>query len=144
MSPVAGSWQMSQRNTVVLVWGLCLCFSGCGKELKEGFAEVYGTVMFDGEPLENCRIEFVGDHGTSYGRTDASGNYQMEYSQSMYGAPVGETRVSITSAVVFRDDDPNAPPKTEIVPEKYRGHGSELVLEVAPDGAPYNFELTSE
>jgi hypothetical protein len=131
------------KKVAVLFLPICLLvFSGgCG---SDGLVTVTGTVTLDEEPLEDAFIEFtpqVQGGSMSYGRTDASGHYEMMFSLNKMGAMPGENIVRITTADV---GDEGAGNTRERVPARYN-QNSELRVEVV-DGKSnsFDFELTSE
>lgn len=142
----------SQRGFRYLLAGfVALIVSGCGgQKLREGFAEVHGTVTLDKEPLSNAQVEIVTDKGTSFGRTDSSGRYVAEYSTGLKGAGKGSARVRIRTNVVYPGEDTSQLKvdtktgdfkKEELLPPKYNVK-TELKIEITDAGAPYNFELS--
>ena len=104
----------------------------------------------------NAQLIFHHDtEGDTYGRSDKNGYYVMERTVSQAGAFIGENRVSLTTTVVFGDEDDLTDEQLieddegsfgikERVPEKYRGEQSELIIEVTDGGAPYDIPLTSD
>lgn len=117
---------------------------GCGG--TEGYSTVTGNVTLDGQPLPDALIQFspVNPGSPSYGRTDASGNYELIYSREIKGAELGEHVVAITTA---QTGDPDAEPPTQDVPEKLppKYHSqTELKVEVKPGKNVHNFELQSK
>lgn len=143
--------KLSPRLTIATLL-LALATLGCGKpDMRDGFAEAYGTVTLDGQPLAGAHVTFENEKGTSFARTDASGNYETEYSRTLKGAPLGKNRISISTAVASPDADPSTlalNPKTgeyetpELVPAKYR-KDAPIEIDVTAAGAPYDFNLTS-
>lgn len=159
---------MSDRKTSLNVLPFCrlwmagllfaavagLLLAGCGRQqLREGFAEAYGTVTLDEKPLPNAQVEIeTPGKGTSYGRTDQNGRYVAEYSQRLKGAGKGTATIRIRTNVTFADEDTSKLEydsnlgdyrKEELVPAKYNSR-SELTVEITDDGAPYDFHLTSQ
>ncbi|WP_428306362.1 carboxypeptidase-like regulatory domain-containing protein [Lacipirellula sp.] len=140
------------RELTIATFLLAVAMLGCGKPaMRDGFAEAYGTVTLDGQPLAGAHVTFENEKGTSFARTDSSGNYETEYSRTLKGAALGKHRISISTAVGSPDQDPSTltrNPKTgeyeapELVPAKYR-KDAQIEIDVTADGAPYNFELTS-
>lgn len=132
---------------------LTVIVSGCGKpSMKDGFAEVWGTVTLDGKPLENAQVVFITAQGESFGRTDANGYYELQHTRTLKGAAIGPTTVKISTKPTFPDEDTTGleyDPDTESyvkperVPAKYNTE-TELKVEVTEDGGPYDFELRSQ
>src|SRR2546423_4385941 len=94
------------------VAGLC----GCGS--RSDLAAVHGKVTLDDQPLPDAFVVFAPTaHGTtSYGRTDAGGNYEMMFTDSEKGAWIGENLVRISTGDLGRGGGPG--PK-ERVPIAY-------------------------
>lgn len=133
----------------VLVVGLALLIAGCGGGSDgPSLIDVEGTITLDGEPLGNAAISFLpagaGVDGTSpsYGKTDANGQYSLEYSISESGAIAGKYRVAI-STLQDADEDEGVAAQAETVPAKYNVN-TELEVEVTEGGGPYDFSLESE
>ena len=114
--------------------------SGCagGSDLPLG--RVSGQVTLDGEPLSGASVKFtpVGDGRGSFGSTDASGMYSLEYTYEKSGALVGEHLVVINSAE--KDDESIKDP---VVPEQYNTK-FELKADVKPGKNRYDFKLNSQ
>lgn len=96
-------WTVAQLSA-----GVCclLLVTGCG---GSGYAPVSGTVLLNGQPLEDAKLIFepVGDASgnasgnVSYGRTDAAGRYTLRCPiAAQDGAVVGKHRVRIVTATV--------------------------------------------
>jgi hypothetical protein len=144
---------MLPQRLSIIPFLLALATLGCGKPaMRDGFAEAYGTVTLDGQPLPGAHVTFENEKGTSFALADAAGNYVAEYSRTLKGAPLGKNRILISTAVATPSDDPSTltlNPKTgehekaELVPAKYRKEAP-IEIDVTADGAPYNFELTSK
>lgn len=142
--------KLSRLTTVTFL--IALATLGCGKPaMRDGFAEAYGTVTLDGQPLAGAHVTFENEKGTSFALADSAGNYVAEYSRTLKGAPLGKNRILISTKVATPNDDPSTMtlnPKTgdyekpELVPAKY-SKGAPIEIDVTADGAPYNFELTS-
>lgn len=68
------------------------CYQGHGLPLEE----VNGRVTQSGAPLEGVTLEFRPENGrTSFGRTDAKGQYSLQYTDAIDGAMIGEHIVEI-------------------------------------------------
>ena len=112
-----------------LVATLCCVLVGC--DAGPDIAPVTGVVTQDGEPLAGAMIEFQPDSGApSYGYTDETGRYEIQYQVDRMGALLGHHYVSVTTAGEKTD------PKTdttinvpESVPTKYNDP-TELEFEV--------------
>ncbi len=126
----------------ILISGVIISGCGGGAE-KEGLVSAYGTVTLDGEPLPFAQIMFkhVTD-GTSIGRTDGSGYFNMQYTLSQSGAFAGENVVYFSTKDMETDD--GTVQKNELVPKQYREGTSTLKVTVKEGDAPYDFELKSK
>jgi hypothetical protein len=120
-----------------------LSAAGCGSNGDLG--QVKGNVTLDGAPLADATVIFspVTAGSTSAGKTDANGEYELIYSESVKGADVGPHHVWIsTGQPANEDSDPPAPAIPEKVPAKYRT-GSALTAEVVPGANTIDFPLDS-
>lgn len=73
-----------------------LAGAGCG---GREFAEVRGTVLVDGKPLQGAFVTFVPegpDVVRGVGSTNAEGRYRVIRPGSKVGAMIGKNRVSVT------------------------------------------------
>lgn len=81
---------------------LCLCVSlsvcvGCGASGPE-IASVSGKITMDGKPLANASVVFIPEDGRPAGaRTDANGNYVLNFTEGRRGAIPGKNSVRITT-----------------------------------------------
>jgi hypothetical protein len=100
------------------VFAICLsaALSGCG-DAPEGLATVTGKVTLDGQPLEGALVEFTPQEkgSPSVGRTDAEGNYELQFNRDHMGAAVGQHQVRVST---FNSGDPEGDPPVQPVPEK--------------------------
>src|SRR5262245_40533903 len=125
-----------------LAMSLVIC-AGCGSgDTRTGppLHKVSGVVKHNGQPLVGADVTFQlkDNSGSSFGRTDASGRYQLTTRTSGDGAPAGDYLVAIakldeatgSSAPVVSTDDPNynpfagkksaaAPPPKSSLPAQY-------------------------
>jgi hypothetical protein len=118
---------------------LALISAGCGGRSDLGL--VTGTVTLDGKPLPNAFLVFAPTGGgtSSRGKTDASGHYEMMFTDSEKGAWIGENIVRINTGDVGGGDQPG--PK-EVVPVAYN-RNSTLKVEVKPGPNNFDFPLKS-
>ncbi|MCA9193140.1 MAG: hypothetical protein KDB03_15300 [Planctomycetales bacterium] len=114
--------------------------SGCGG--NENLSYVTGTVRLDEEVLPNAFIVFSPTSGgtTSYGRTDANGQYEMMFNDYEKGAWIGENRVEISTGDVDATGSGGAPEK---VPAVYNQR-STLKVEVTSGNNTHDFDLKSD
>lgn len=74
-----------------------LACTGCGPDGPE-IAYVSGRVTMDGKPLANAAVVFIPENGRPAGaRTDADGNYVLNFSESRRGAIPGKNTVRIST-----------------------------------------------
>jgi hypothetical protein len=113
---------------------LTACIVGCGKSGPE-LGPVSGRVTVDGKPMENVDVTFQPDEmrPASYGRTDASGHYELGYKRGVQGALLGQHTVRIRSLVG------NAPQ----IAERFNAQ-SELRREVKAGQNEFDFDVTTE
>lgn len=115
------------------------CPGGSGLDLQP----VTGTVTFDGEPVEDGRVQFrevEGDQRSFSGLIE-NGKYTME-------AMTGKMRVEVRASRIIpgKFDESNPGEKEPIgkmyIPEKYNSR-SELTADVPSGGGVIDFTLTS-
>ncbi|MBA3313370.1 MAG: carboxypeptidase-like regulatory domain-containing protein [Planctomycetota bacterium] len=125
---------------------LLLSLAGCGSDGPE-LSEVTGTVTLDGKPLQGAILTFIPEApgaSTSYGITDAEGNYSLMYSRDKSGAMIGTHKVEIATEKLTADDmaDGQPVPKYVPIPKKYKEPGA-LTADVKSGDNDIDFELTS-
>jgi hypothetical protein len=136
---------VSKNVTVVVALLLIVSLTGCSGSAS-GVAEVTGTITMDGSPLANAVVTFVPTEmgSPSYGRTDQSGIYTLQYTREVSGAVIGEHRVRIsTMSSGDPDSDPPIPASPETVPAQYNSQ-SELLRTVESGSNTIDFELDSQ
>jgi hypothetical protein len=113
---------------------LTACIAGCGKSGPE-LAAVSGRVTVDGKPMENVDVTFQPDEmrPASYGRTDASGHYELGYKRGVQGALLGQHTVRIRALVA------NAPQ----IAAQFNSQ-SELRREVKAGQNEFDFDVKTE
>lgn len=136
---------MSQTGTTQLIHlatllAIALLAAGCSK--NSDLADVRGMITLDGEPLTNAFVVYAPTRSgtTSYGRTDAEGNYEMMFSDSESGAWIGENLVRINTGDVGAGGGAGPP---ERVPAVYN-RNSTLKVDVKPDANVFDFALKSD
>ena len=130
-----------------------LVAAGCGGSADGKLAPVKGTVSLDGEPLAGARVEFdpapeevvrgKSTGSASYGMTDSSGRYTLQYTHEQQGALIGKHTVRITTRAMTVDADGKEVPAPERLPPKYHLN-SELTAEVTPGSNTFDFPLSLE
>jgi hypothetical protein len=120
----------------VLSLGLVFAVGGCGGNSE--LASVTGKITLDGKPLAEAFVVFAPTAAgtTSYGRTNAAGEYVMMFSDSEKGAWQGENIVRISTG------DVGAGAKKEILPAIYNVE-STLRKSVEKKANRFDFELKS-
>jgi hypothetical protein len=117
-----------------------LAIAGCGGNAD--LAIVHGKVTLDGQPLPDAFVVFAptSKGTTSYGKTDASGQYEMMFSDAEKGAWIGENLVRINTGDVASGG--KAWPK-ERVPVVYNTQTT-LKATVQRGDNTFDFELNSK
>jgi len=118
---------------------LVILLAGCGSRAE--LASVPGKVTLDGQPLADAFVVYSPTaHGTtSYGKTDAGGNYEMMFTDNERGAWIGENLVRISTGDLGRGG--GAGPK-ERVPVVYNSETT-LTASVKAGSNTCNFDLQS-
>ena len=131
----------------ILTLNLILVISGCGGSNSD-LREVTGKVTLDDRPLSGASVDFypVGEGSSASGFTDENGEYQLSFSASEEGAPIGEYTVSISKERDEEDDEGDNDPDEgdiETLPHRYN-EDTELTAKVTADGPnQFNFPLVS-
>jgi hypothetical protein len=117
-----------------------------------------GTVKLDGQPLPNAVVTFESpQNGTqSYGMTDTSGSYRLQFDSRMTGVTPGQKLVKISTTRKILglnqsegggETDPANEPKAdrsqEVVPPEYN-RKSQVIVDVVPSRQVYDFDLKSK
>lgn len=110
---------------------------GCGPSYEADLYPVHGTVMLDGAPLANARVEFRPTSGSAAGRgvtgyADETGAYRMQY-LAANGCPAGTFDV-----VLFSGGEDGKRLKLDKESKK------QLSVNVGPDQVEINFDLKSK
>lgn len=123
----------------------CLSIMGCGGEMK--VAPVSGTVTLDGAPLDGVSVVFEPQDGgrPSFGVTDQSGRYTLDYSMHEQGAEVGPCIVKVSTPQPDESDDDGGEP-VKRVPEKVpaRYATDPIVVTVEPKSNTIDIPLTTK
>lgn len=125
---------------------------GCGKSLEPGKIPFAVTVMYQGKPVEEAVVIFVGE-GDKYasGLTNSSGVADMGTLEAGDGVFAGKYTVAVDKSQLISENDPNDPTGNKIlkseeifhVPAKYAAFDkSGLTAEVTEEGPhEITFEL---
>jgi hypothetical protein len=131
--------------------------AGCYRAPRMDYASVklvsaHGVVTLDQQPLAQATVIFeTPDKQFSYGTTDASGKYALQFDSNQPGVTPGPKVVRISSlstalgegAETVREDGAAEAAPAERVPARYNQQ-SELKVDVSTDRTEYNFDLTSK
>ena len=120
--------------------------AGCSSGGPE-IAHVSGRITMDGKPLANASVVFIPEDGRPAGaRTDAEGNYVLNFAEGRRGAIPGKNAVRITTQ---RETEKDENGKTvvagsrETIPMEYNA-ASTLSFDVQPKKKNVaNFDLKS-
>jgi hypothetical protein len=119
---------------------------------------VSGTVTLDGAPLAGGLVKFVADDTTySSGKTDADGNYTLEFNSEQSGVLPGKKTVQILGSAPASESDDSAAgsPENEAdggeapaaagvtVPPCYNSQ-SKLQVDVTSSTTTFDFDLKSD
>ncbi len=119
---------------------LIVALTGCGEE--SNIIPVTGVLTYKGKPVTNAFIDFVPEHGRqSWGQTDESGHFKLNYDPQHDGAVLGKHRVSVRLKPATRAEQEavmqgNRVPMTKEMAEffeKYAAHNSKKEVVVARD-----------
>jgi hypothetical protein len=128
-------------SAAMLVFCLFL-LTGCDQGPK--LETVHGRITLDGEPLADARVEFQPENGRPcLGRTNAQGEYELEYLSDRKGALQGKHQVRIWTQDVREDEQGNQVEVPERVPARYNTE-TQLEVVVEEGKSEFNFDLTTE
>lgn len=137
-----GSVRLSVASVVCLLLCYLAATAGCVQKPPgmPKIAPTTGVVTMDGQPLANASVVFMTETGgkATFGRTDATGRYEIRYIGTHMGAAVGPNVVKITT---MRDGSSPSQWKDPI-PAKYNVD-SELRVDVQAVRNTFNFDLTT-
>lgn len=140
MKPLSFGWLFS----IVPI----LCLTGCGSS-GPALGTVTGTVTLDGKPVPAALVTFISkeaDGTSSYGKTDANGKYQLEFTTERFGAMLGNHDVVITTKRMSADEAPDTgtDEKTEFIAiPKHYARGA-LTAEVKSGSNVCDFALSTK
>jgi len=152
-------------------WGMCLVisFAGCSTKPTVDYGKVTllsvsGTVTLDGKPLANAVVTFENpDTSFSYGMTNPSGKYSLQFDSVKSGCTPGKktVRISTKRKILGLNSNEEAGDAegarggaeeesttkvasvVEQVPDRYNKK-SELTVEVSSDKTNFVFDLKSK
>lgn len=133
-----------------------LALAGCGGKKEEGSGRpVTGKVTYNGQPVADATVTFVGPANSAFGRTDAEGNFKLRTTVGEK-VPLGDYQVTVMKTDTppappasmnpeeYRPPDPNAPPPPEpkdLVPAKYKNPTTSLLTASVKDSGENKFEF---
>jgi hypothetical protein len=139
MKPVLSHWLISMACMLIVL--------GCGQSGPK-LAAVTGTVTLDGKPVQGALVTFISkaeNGSSSFGKTDANGKYQLEFSTERFGAMLGAHDVEIVTKRVDKSEQPDTGAvvqKEFIAIPKHYARGA-LTAEVKAGSNVCNFPLTT-
>ncbi len=157
---------MRTKTAIAWAW-ICLLFTaGCGgvaPTVDYGnvtLLSVSGSVTLDGKPLPAAVVTFDAEDGQfSYGLTDSSGNFSLQFDSAKSGVTPGKktVRISTTRQILGLNSEEDggdedgsegessktSPRSTELVPARYNKK-SELSVEVSSSKKHFEFPLVSK
>jgi hypothetical protein len=153
---ISGGISMNVRSLVGL--GVVLLVVGCGPAVDPNRPKTYpvtGTVTYNGQPVSDAMVTFIGGERGAIGRTDESGQIQMTTFEAGDGALPGNYKVMISKTVLegvpdemgegaSPGEEPAMGEQKDLLPAKYKdANESGLTAEVG-EGLPneFHFELT--
>jgi hypothetical protein len=90
---MVSSWRLA---LILLVSAVAISSVGCGRGDMPDLGRVKGTVTLEGKPLGGVVVIFVPENGRpSMANADPSGNYDLNYTDEVKGAKVGNCTVSV-------------------------------------------------
>ena len=121
--------------------------TGCGSSGPQ-LGAVTGIVTLDGKPVPGALVTFISkepDGTSSYGKTDANGKYQLEFTTEKFGAMLGAHDVTIVTKRVSESDEPDTGTvmKFEFVPIPTHYARGALTAEVKSGSNVHDFALTT-
>ncbi|QDU74161.1 hypothetical protein Pan97_11660 [Bremerella volcania] len=110
---------------------------------------VQGKITLEGAPIEGATVMFFCEKLkiTSYGKTDATGQYQLTTYEPGDGAPAGHYQVSVKKVeqtIIQPSDHPAIPPKSktsQLLPPQYSDFKSSDLKAVVAEGGTNAFQF---
>ncbi len=153
---------ISFRLSILSLAAVCGCSATNDIDYgKVDLVSVGGNVMLDGKPLPAAVITFEDPtNGTfSFARTDADGDYTLQFDSEKSGVLAGKKTIQISTVRTIlglageegkeegeastEDQESRAESKTEAVPACYNKE-SKLTVEVTSSTTTFNFDLKSD
>ncbi len=142
---------MWKRIGIFVLACIGLMGAGCGPSGPE-LREVTGTVTVNGKPVTGAVLTFVPVAGgsPSYGATDREGKYRLAFTDTKFGAMVGEHEVEIAANKIsaseraeMKAQGMEVPEQQVTIPKKYREKGA-LKATVERKANVIDFPLTTD
>ena len=133
---------MKQLGLAVTMIGVVVLVSTCGCGPSQDLPDlglVTGTVTLDGTPTQGLQVRFEPQGAAlSMGMTNASGQYELYYTNNAKGAAIGKHIVRIEQF-----DDPDGQGTPVMIPARYNVD-STLTADVTAGENTIDFDLTSK
>jgi hypothetical protein len=101
--------RLAFRVPALVLPAVLLALAGCGGDDYPEMARVSGTVTYKGKPVPNMMVNFMPTEGRpSWGKTDATGRYEMVYDADYKGVKVGHHKVYFTPPATTIDGGTSA------------------------------------
>lgn len=133
---------------------LVAAVAGCGRGGSQRDVKTYpvsGKVTYNGTPVADATVTFVGSEGHSaVGKTDADGVYHLMTFQPGDGAVPGEYQVTVVkreqtgpppSEESDEDDEAIVPPPKSLLPEKYASRDTSGLKATVKKGSNTNVDF---
>jgi hypothetical protein len=142
--------QFLRCGVCLLVGAVPLFLCGCSEDGPE-LGEVRGTVTMGGTPVPFVYVQFQpidppGTYGAAYTKVD--GTYELQFSQSRFGAPVGKHQVTLKTSSLEDlevEDKSTGLMKKPDLPEGFKPNvEQEFEREVKTGTNVHDFELTAK
>lgn len=134
---------MRQIGLIAMIAAAALvAILGCGRsqDIPE-LGLVTGTVTLDETPVQGVLVMFEPeDAALSKGTTNASGQYELWYTNEVKGAAIGKHTVRVEQ---FEDADEARGGKPVVIPDSYNVHTT-LTADVKAGENTINFDLVSK
>jgi hypothetical protein len=130
---------MRTLTAITFIIVTIIIISGCGQDAAPG--KVKGTITLDGEPLPNASVAFCPESNSgalsSFGGTNASGQYELFYANKKTGAIPGRYKVTVHTGNADMG-------RAELVPAMYRSpETTDLVCDVKKGTNTFDIQLVT-
>jgi hypothetical protein len=143
------------RASIVAALVAVLSLAGCGGKKEEGNGRpVTGKITYNGQPIAEATVTFVGDFNSAFAQTDAEGNFKLKTALGDK-VPLGDYQVTVIKTETlptpppvppeeYKPPDPNAPPPPEpkdLLPPKYKQPDSSQLTASVTESGENHFEF---